>query len=155
MVEAMIRSIEYPDHDQILDLNQGALHAVGPLEHEDLALLVKQADQAIVADADGEVAGFVITLPPDADYDSSRFRWFQKRYDEFVYLDRVIVSPDHRREGVGSELYEQLPDDVPVALEVYETNDASLAFHESMGFEPVGKLEHNGKVNVMMLRPAA
>ena len=151
----MIRSIEYPDHDQILDLNQGSLHAVGPLDHEDLSLLVKKADQALVVDTDGDVAGFVITLPPDADYDSSRFRWFTERYDDFVYLDRVIVSPDHRREGVGSELYDQLPDDVPVALEVYETNQASLAFHRSMGFRPVGELEHNGKVNVMMLRPAA
>lgn len=151
----MIRSMEYSDHDQILDLNQRSLHAVGPLDHEDLSMLVKQADQALVADADGDVAGFVITLPPDADYESSRFRWFQERYDDFVYLDRVIVSPDHRREGVGSELYAQLPDDVPVALEVYETNDASLAFHESLGFEPVGELEHDGKINVMMLRPAA
>ena len=150
----MIRSIEQSDHDQILDLNQNALHAVGSLDHEDLALLVKKADQAIVVDTEGDVAGFVITLPQDADYDSSRFRWFADRFDEFVYLDRVIVSPDHRREGVGSKMYDQLPTDVPVALEVYEDNDTSLAFHRSLGFEPVGELEHNGTVNVMMLRPA-
>jgi predicted GNAT superfamily acetyltransferase len=150
----MIRSMKHPDHDQILDLNQGALHAMGPLDHEDLALLVKKADQALVAEADGDVAGFVITLPADADHDSSRFRWFAERYDDFVYLDRVVVSPDHRREGVGSELYDQLPSDVPVALEVYETNQASLAFHAARGFRRVGELAHEGTVNVMMLRPA-
>lgn len=151
----MIRSITQNDHDQILDLNQSVLHAVGPIDHEDLSLLVKMSDQAIVADADGDVAGFVITLPPDASYDSSRFRWFQERYDDFVYLDRVIVSPEHRREGIGSQLYDALPEDVPVALEVYETNKPSLEFHKALGFEPVGELEHNGKINVMMLRPAA
>ncbi|MCL2541085.1 MAG: GNAT family N-acetyltransferase [Nocardioidaceae bacterium] len=151
----MIRSIEQSDHDQILDLNQNALDAVGSLDNEDLSLLVKKADQAIVVDTDGDVAGFVITLPQDADYDSSRFRWFADRYDEFVYLDRVIVSPDHRREGVGSKLYDELPEDVPVALEVYEHNDTSLKFHRSLGFRRVGELEHNGTVNVMMLRPAS
>jgi L-amino acid N-acyltransferase YncA len=41
-----------------------------------------------------------------------------------------------------------------VALEVYETNQASLAFHAERGFRRVGELEHEGTVNVMMLRPA-
>ncbi|TIC87433.1 GNAT family N-acetyltransferase [Nocardioides sp. GY 10113] len=151
----MIREIAQHDHDQVIDLNQGALHAVSPLDHEGLSLLLKMSDQAYVADRAGDVAGFVITLPPDATYDSSRFRWFAERYEDFVYLDRVIVSPDHQRQGVGSELYDQLPTDVPVGLEVYSDNDKSLAFHAEQGFRAVGELEHNGIVNVMMLRAAA
>lgn len=151
----MIREIKQHDHDQLLELNQGALHAVGDLDHESLALLLKMSDQALVVEDAGDIAGFVVTLPQDATYESSRFRWFQDRYDEFVYLDRVIVSPDHRRKGVGTQLYDELPLDVPVGLEVYDTNETSLAFHADQGFEAVGELVHAGKTNVMMLRPAA
>lgn len=151
----MIREIKQHDHDQLLELNQGALHAVGDLDHESLALLLKMSDQALVVEDAGDIAGFVVTLPQDATYESSRFRWFQDRYDEFVYLDRVIVSPDHRRKGVGTQLYDELPLDVPVGLEVYDTNATSLAFHADQGFEPVGEMVHAGKTNVMMLRPAA
>ncbi|WP_181407446.1 GNAT family N-acetyltransferase [Nocardioides sambongensis] len=151
----MIREITQHDHDQLIELNQGALHAVGSLDHEALALLLKMSDQALVVEDAGDVAGFVVTLPQSATYDSSRFRWFQDRYDEFVYLDRVIVSPDHRRKGVGTQLYDELPLDVPVGLEVYSSNETSLAFHADQGFQPVGELVHGGKTNVMMLRDAA
>ncbi len=144
----------HSDFDSIVHLNQNALEGVGPLDNESLSLLVKMADQALVVDhGDGDIAGFVITVPPGAEYDSSRYRWFEdKLSDDYVYLDRIVVSEDHRREGVASKLYEEIEADLPIALEVYETNDVSLAFHESRGFEEVGSLDHNGKTNLMLVR---
>lgn len=143
----------HSDFDSIVHLNQNALEGVGPLDNESLSLLVKMADQALVVDDDGDIAGFVITLPPGAEYDSSRYRWFEdKLVDNYVYLDRIVVSGEHRRKGVASTLYEQIEGDAPVALEVYETNDVSLAFHESRGFEEVGALTHDGKTNLMLVR---
>ena len=144
----------HSDFDSIVHLNQNALDGVGPLDNESLSLLVKMADQALVVDhGDGDIAGFVITVPPGAEYDSSRYRWFEdKLSDDYVYLDRIVVSEDHRREGVASKLYEEIEADLPIALEVYETNDVSLAFHESRGFEEVGSLDHNGKTNLMLVR---
>ena len=144
----------HSDFDSIVHLNQNALEGVGPLDNESLSLLVKMADQALVVDhGDGDIAGFVITVPPGAEYDSSRYRWFEDTLeDDYVYLDRIVVSEDHRREGVASKLYEEIEADLPIALEVYETNDVSLAFHESRGFEEVGSLDHNGKTNLMLVR---
>lgn len=143
----------HSDFDSIVHLNQNALEGVGPLDNESLSLLVKMADQALVADHDGDIAGFVITLPPGAEYDSSRYRWFEDTLvDDYVYLDRIVVSDEHRREGVASSLYEEVEGDLPIALEVYETNDVSLAFHESRGFEEVGALTDNGKTNLMLVR---
>jgi len=151
-----VRDIEHDDLDTIVEINQTALEGVGSLDHESLALLVKQADQAIVLDDDGDIAGFVITLPTGATYDSSRYRWFEDRLDDYVYLDRIVVAETHRRRGVASRLYDEIEGDLPVALEVYETNDASLAFHEGRGFEKIGALDHAGKTNLMMvLDPAA
>ncbi|MDX6276356.1 MAG: uncharacterized protein QOJ72_484 [Nocardioidaceae bacterium] len=144
----------HQDFDSIVDLNQNALEGVGPLDNEGLSLLVKMSDQALVVDhGDGDIAGFVITLPPGAEYDSSRYRWFEdKLVDNYVYLDRIVVSDDHRREGVASRLYEEVEGELPIALEVYETNDISLAFHESRGFEEVGALTDNGTTNLMLVR---
>lgn len=147
-----IRPIEQHDHDTIVDLNQGALEGVGPLDHESLALLVKQADQALVLDDGGDVAGFVITLPIGAVYDSSRYEWFEDRLDEYVYLDRIVVAETHRRQGVASRLYDAVESDLPVALEVYETNEPSLEFHRQRGYQEVGELEHAGKTNLMLVK---
>ena len=143
----------HSDFDTIVHLNQNALEGVGPLDNESLSLLVKMSDQALVAEDDGDIAGFVITLPPGAEYDSSRYRWFEdKLVDDYVYLDRIVVSDEHRRKGVASKLYEEIEGDAPVALEVYDTNDVSLAFHESRGFEEIGALTHEGKTNLMLVR---
>lgn len=151
---ATLRPIRQHDFDAIIELNETALEGVGSLDHEGLALLVKQADQALVCEEAGDIAGFVITLPPGSVYDSSRYDWFEKRLDEYVYLDRIVVSRAHRRKGVASRLYDAVEADVPVALEVYDTNEPSLAFHERRGYRQVGALEHAGKTNLMMLKAA-
>lgn len=147
-----IRPIEQHDLDPIVDLNQSALEGVGPLDHESLALLVKQSDQALVLDDDGDIAGFVITLPTGAVYDSSRYEWFEERLEEYVYLDRIVVAETHRRKGVASKLYDAIESDLPVALEVYDTNGPSKEFHRRRGYRKVGELEHAGKTNLMLLK---
>ena len=148
----VIRPIEQHDLDTIVDLNQGALEGVGPLDYESAALLVKQSDQALVLDVEGEVAGFVITLPTGAAYDSSRYEWFEDRLDDYVYLDRIVVADTHRRQGVASRLYDAVEAELPVALEVYDTNAPSLEFHRRRGYRKVGELDHAGKTNLMLVK---
>ena len=149
---AAIRTIEPSDIETIVELNQDALEGVGPLDHESAASLVDKAEQALVVDVDGDIAGFVITLPMGADYDSSRYRWFEDRLDEYTYLDRIVVSGDFRRQGIASHLYDAIEGDKPVALEIYDTNDVSLAFHHGRGYEQIGEVVHAGKRNLMCLK---
>ena len=153
--DAYIRPMEARDLDVVVDINQDALEGVGPLDRESLAALVAQADDALVLDDDGAIAGFVITLPPGADYDSSRYRWFEDRLDDYVYLDRIVVASTHRRQGVASRLYDAIESTKPIGLEIYETNDGSIAFHTGRGYPEVGRLAHQGKVNLMMVREPA
>ena len=148
----VIRPIEHHDLDTVVDLNQAALEGVGPLDYESLALLVKQSDQALVLDDGGQVGGFVITLPTGATYDSSRYEWFEDRLDEYVYLDRIVVAETHRRRGVASRLYDAVESDLPVALEVYDSNEPSLEFHRRRGYQKVGELKHAGKRNLMLVK---
>ncbi|MCZ7597152.1 MAG: GNAT family N-acetyltransferase, partial [Gammaproteobacteria bacterium] len=60
---------------------------------------------AFVAEAHGEVAAFLLAFRESVDYDSPNYRWFDTRYDRFLYVDRVVVSSRARDAGLGSALY--------------------------------------------------
>lgn len=153
-----IRPIEERDLDAVLALNQGALDGVGPLDPERLDWIVGLADRALVADIDGAIGGFVMTIAPGSAYDSPNFAWFERHFaaDPYVYLDRIVVAPDARRTGVASALYGQVEGAHPVALEVYcePPNIASLAFHAARGYVEVGQQpQSNGKTVAMLVKP--
>lgn len=149
-----IRPLEDGDLPTILTLNQSALEGVGSLDSARLERLLSWADQALLAHTDdGTIAGFVITVAPGTAYDSLNYRWFgQQLGDGFTYLDRIVVSAQHRRMGVASLLYDQIEAALPVALEIYDDNAVSLAFHAARGYRPTGQLEHGGHRNVMLVR---
>ncbi|NNE12341.1 MAG: GNAT family N-acetyltransferase, partial [Ilumatobacter sp.] len=86
-------------------INEGEVPAVGSATTDELAHLVTESVIALVADVDGDVAGFCLVLPPGADYGSGNYRWFAERYDDFVYLDRVAIAPPFQRRGIGGALY--------------------------------------------------
>lgn len=150
-----IRPIGPADLDGVLALNQGALDGVGPLDAERLQWIVALSDQALVADVDGDIGGFVITMPPGTAYDSPNYAWFEERFDTHCYLDRIVVAPTHRRMGIASQLYDEIEQTRPVTLEVYAEppNEPSLAFHAARGYEEVGRLpQSNGKVVTLFVK---
>lgn len=150
-----IRTMASSDLDTVLGLNQGALEGVGTLDADRLQWLVGLADQALVADVDGDIGGFVITIAPATAYDSANYRWFEERFDSHCYLDRIVVAPTHRRLGIASMLYDRIEQTLPVTLEVYAEppNEPSLAFHAARGYEEIGRLPQvNGKVAAMFVK---
>lgn len=134
-------------------INQAEVPRVGSETLDALAHIAGESLLAPVAvDADtGAIVGFAMVLGPDADYDSDNFLWFRERYDDFVYLDRVAIAPEHQRRGIGRALYDSVarsarevrPDATHWTLEVNvrPRNDTSLAFHAAMGFVEVGQHE--------------
>lgn len=150
-----IRPIRSTDLEAVLALNQGALDGVGTLDTDRLRWIVGLADQALVADVDGDIGGFVITIAPNTAYDSRNYAWFEERFDAHCYLDRIVVAPTHRRRGIASMLYDRIEQTLPVTLEVYAEppNEPSLAFHAARGYEEIGRLSQgNGKVAAMFVK---
>lgn len=150
-----IRPIGAQDLDTVLALNQGALEGVGTLDLERLEWIIGLADNALVVEVDGEIAGFVITIAPQSTYDSINYGWFEERFAEHCYLDRIVVAPGFRRRGVAALLYDEIERTLPVTLEVYAIppNEASLAFHAGRGYEEVGRLDQaNGKIAAMFVK---
>jgi len=154
-----LRDYDERDAEAVLALNQSNLDGVGPLDTERQRWLVGIASQALVAEDAGEVVGFALVFGPGTDYDSTNYRWFVQRMDDFGYLDRIVVAPAHRRRGIASMLYDAAEDGARpsgrLLCEVYvePPNEASLAFHAARGYAEVGRLlQANGKTCSMLAK---
>ncbi len=133
------------DEGGILELNQAHLTETSTLDPALLRELLAQAFHVGLRDR-GRHA-FLIALDQDATSRSPNFHWFRSRYERFVYIDRVIVTPGQRGQGVARKLYEELmaaaaqAGHVLVGCEVNldPPNPASDAFHAALGFCEVGR----------------
>lgn len=140
---------------QVLQLNADHVDVLSPMDEERLSMLAR-VGRVEVADVDGAVAGFVVTVPAGTTYDSELYRWFGERYDDFLYLDRVVVDPAYRRRGIADAVYDVIHARSGrhglLALEVTSEppNTASLAFHTHRGFAPVGEVADGAKRTTML-----
>ncbi len=140
-----LRPARPDDFGAVHALNAAAVPAVSDVPVEELRRLAAQGS-CTVADVEGGVAAFLLTLGPGADYDSVNYRFFADRHEAFLYVDRIVVSAHARGLGLGRALYDlaMASSAAPVLcaeVNVRPRNDASLAFHERCGFTPVGEQE--------------
>ena len=151
-----LREIEKPDLPQVLRLNNAAVPAVNQLELPALEELLEQAEVAIAVAAGASIKGFLLAFGPGAPYRSPNYRWFGARYQDFLYIDRIVVSPAARGGGIGRQLYRATFAEAqarPLACEVNlrPLNEHSLLFHQSLGFQQVGEESlPDGKVVAML-----
>jgi predicted GNAT superfamily acetyltransferase len=152
MPDLIIEAATAADYPEILALNEAAIPAVNSIPESKLAALHRQSTYLGVArNGAGEMAGFLLALPESADYDSLNFGYFKRTYPAFVYIDRIVVSDRIRRAGVGAALYADLAGNLPrhcrlltCEVNLRPPNPTSLAFHERMGFAPVGEQDTEG-----------
>ncbi|MAT03669.1 MAG: GNAT family N-acetyltransferase [Acidimicrobiaceae bacterium] len=160
-----LRDYTAADLEVVHAINQAEVPAVGDETREALGRIGELSTIALVAeDDDGVVGGFCMVLEPGTEYESGNYRWFEDRYDSFVYLDRVAIAPAFQRQGLGRRFYDEVerlaaercPDAEHFTLEVNlrPRNDTSLAFHAALGFVEVGQRETSyGALVSMMAKP--
>lgn len=141
-----IRDVGSHDLDSVLALNNAAGPSILPLTAAALRKLHEQACYFRAAEVDGHVAGFLLALDQDADYDSANFRWFRARYPQFVYIDRIVIAKPYRGLGLGRVFYADVisyaeTHSPELTCEVFlePRNDVALLFHGSFGFQEVGQ----------------
>lgn len=84
--------------------------------------------QALIAEDEGEVVGFLLGFISPQD-------------PPVAYVHLVGIHPDHRRLGVGKELYARFTERAGAAgaglLKAITTvgNEGSIRFHEALGFD--------------------
>lgn len=155
-----IADVATADRDWLLALNQACLPAVSSLDMDALDALLAEAAVARTARIDDTPAGALIAFRPGATYASDNYRWFCDRFDDFLYVDRVMVSETARGSGVGAVLYDDIAGvakqlAVPrITCEVNEVppNPCSMRFHERHGFRVIeSRASAGGSKRVVML----
>jgi uncharacterized protein len=154
-----LRPLRDEDVAAVLALNEANVEMLAPLDEEGLRRLQRFADRFDVLDVDGEFAGFVVTMTAGREYDSPYYGWFSENVDGFYYLDRIVLSPAHRRLGLGGFVYNEMERAATpyrrMCLEVnlIPRNDASLAFHASRGYVELGRLGDDEHLVSLMEKP--
>lgn len=155
-----IRDLQERDLDAVLALNQLETPNVGSVDADRMRQLVAWSAVSLVAEVEGEFAGFVLALGPHTAYDSVNYQFFVRRGGDFLYIDRVAVARAFRRRGVAHRLYAAVEDaavvqgsrELTCEVNLRPVNPPSLAFHLAGEFTEVGRQDAcGGAVRVLML----
>ena len=147
-----IRDILPTDLPALLALNNAEAEAVNAQTSEGMAALLARAWAArMAADGSGFLVAFDAATPPQG----PNHAWFTARESSFAYVDRVVVRPDRRGQGVARALYADVArlaaaermDVLCCEVNLDPPNPGSLLLHEKLGFLPVGEAtdRRNGK----------
>jgi len=154
-----IRNLCSDDIPSLWRINEEGLPGTGKVSQEEIADLLALSELSIGVYEDGLLTGFVICLLPRTRYGSLNYAWFNENYQDFLYVDRIAVSQNHRNKQIGSLLYERVFKyaselKVPVAAEVSlnPPNPGSMRFHERNKFSEVGIFHHESKSVTMLIR---
>lgn len=145
-----LRPLRDTDVADVLALNHANVVKLAEMDEARLHELVGLADRFDVVDVDGTFAGFVVTFAAGTAYDSENYRWFSQRHADFYYLDRIVLSDRHRRQGLGSFVYDDMErvarphGRLCLEVNVVPRNEPSLAFHGARGYVEVGRLGDDG-----------
>lgn len=153
-----IRELEPADAARMLSLNNAHASETSLLDESGMSALLRHAFYR--RGADGGAAAFLIAFDRNAPYDNPNFNWFRQRYEQFIYIDRVIVAGEARGAGLARRLYEDLfakarqtgHTRVVCEVNIDPPNPVSDAFHATMQFTAVGQAAiHDGAKTVRYL----
>lgn len=143
----MLRDAHAQDHPAVVSLNDGSVHFLSPMDGPRLSSLAKTACYFRVAEVEKTVVAFLLAFRKGAEYDSPNFQWFNQRFDDFIYLDRIVVDPKFRGRGIAKMLYEDLERfavssgvfRLTCEVDVSPPNPVSLRFHDAWGFRELDR----------------
>ncbi len=92
-------------------LNEAAGTEAFSLPESQFAELLAQSDCVVERWHDkpgGKLSGFLLGFSSGRAVESFSYMWFQTRFDNFLYVDRVVVMPDVRLQGVGTAMLQEV-----------------------------------------------
>ena len=153
-----LRPLSPDDHADVLALNEQEVHLLAPMDEARLAELHGWAHRFDVIEVDGDFGGFVIVMESGTTYDGDHYAFFSQTYQEFLYLDRVVLAAPARGRGVGHAVYDELEADarrlgrMTLEVNVDPPNPPSLAFHARRGYVEVDRHGPAGHVVSLMTK---
>jgi len=158
MEEYQIVKAESFHKDFIIKLNSKNMPAVGRLDEKSFKRFLEYSDYFKLVRYDNQFIGFMIGLLPNRPYNSVNYKWFEKKYKSFIYIDRIVISFEYQNKGFGTLFYDDLKnlfkdgyDSMTCEVNIIPKNDISMKFHKKYGFKEVGQQRtENGKKLVSM-----
>ena len=158
-LELLQGSLSSSDLRQIWSINQENIPEVGDVPDLDrLNKLINWSSHVIVV-RKSDIVGFILLMREKEDYDSLNYDFYNSQGVPFLYVDRIAISKNHRRKGLGRSIYQKTFEiakelDVMTCCEVntQPRNDPSLKFHKSFGFEEVGTKDYDDHSVVYLTR---
>lgn len=155
----LIRRMQPSEYTWALTLNNSEVPHVSASVDYKFPRFIESAAWAPVAVRDNKPLGFAVLFLAGSTYNSENYRWVAARYSRFLYLDRIIVDPAHRGQGIGHALYENAIEfgrsRAPILtceVNTKPSNPESMQFHKNLGFKPLGKQKtEDGKKSVVIL----
>lgn len=147
----------------MVEINNSGYPAVPLAQAEDITALMALSCLVLIAEDDqGVPLGFLMAMDPGQNYDSENYVFFESRFTNHLYIDRIVLTENARGLGVGSELYERVfqraKDDgrerVTCEVNLEPPNPGSLRFHRRWGFEDVDTQPTKGGHVVVQLLQA-
>jgi predicted GNAT superfamily acetyltransferase len=146
MQDVAIRDANPNDFEVICALNLAEVQHTSQMDVARLGDLHRLASYHKVACADGHVVAFLLAMRNDAPYENDNFEWFSRKYQKFLYVDRIVVSSQSRGLRLGSLLYDDLfsyarSNAIPLVTCEYNIvppNQPSRLFHDKFGFSEQG-----------------
>lgn len=136
----------------MVELDTNALTALNNAHAVELSWVEKPQFENLIRDAVyargiAPAKGFLIAFDQTAPYANINFEWFRSRYENFIYVDRIIVDSAFRGQGVARVLYEDLFEFarsqrqslIVCEVNIDPPNPASDRFHRRLGFTHVGE----------------
>ncbi len=153
------RDINNNDFKEIIALNTKFESYLSPLDNSKLLFLLRESSFAKSIRFKQRLIGFLITIPPNSVYDSIYYNWFNKKYNSFIYIDRVCISNEFQRYGLGQHFYNEVKSNfkkmtkrMVCEVNIFPKNKISESFHMWYGFKQVGKLKSKNSLKVVSLK---
>ena len=133
--------------DRIFALNEENVPNVGALNSiEVFKKIIQHSSYNLYVSNSKNIVGFIVCMRENSDYESENFRYFKQQENKFIYIDRIAIKKDFRRQGIGRAPYKKVysvahKNQIPVCCEVntFPLNQPSIDFHKKEGFKIVGK----------------
>lgn len=123
--------------------------AGGPVERDQLTALYTEVGwSAYTKDPERLYAAVAASLTVVTAWDSGRLVGLARVVGDgltIVYLQDILVAPDHQRVGIGRGLFRRVfepYDDVRQRLLLTDDDPRQRAFYEAMGFTDIRDMEH-------------
>lgn len=163
MPDIRIRNAGVDDAPAILALNDAAVQYTSAMDAFRLQELQTLADLDWVITVDDIVAGFLLAMREGAGYANANYDFFAARYPVFLYVDRIVIAPEHAGLKLGTQVYDAVfaharTQGVPAVTCEYNIeppNEASRRFHDKFGFREIGTQWLDGGAKRVSLQVAS